>query len=1275
MNTFHQTCLSLALAMLGGTQASAGDLTLFETRVRPALATHCYECHAGDQPKAGLRLDHREGWKQGGKSGSPIVPGRPEESLLIRVLRHEDPPSRMPKGSKRLPDDVIKAFETWIARGAFDPRDQAPSPTDVAAEGWKARLAERAKWWSLQAPRNTDPPAASDPVWNRNPVDRFIFRRLKQSKLSPASPAEAEVLLRRLSFVLTGLPPKPEHLDPFRKAYEADADAALGSLVDKLLASPHYGERFARHWMDVVRYTDTYGYEWDVPAVGSWEYRDYLIRAFNDDIGFDQLVREQIAGDLLPNPRINPEQQINESLIGPMFYHLGEHRHGSSINFNGIHQEMIDNKIDAFSKAFLAMTVACARCHDHKLDAISQKDYYALAGMFMTPRWTTRPIDAPERNAKAIQELKELRTRIHAGLRKLWQNSPNLKPAALRRWARNNHRKLAASKSDEIGHPFGRLVEGRSYQAVFLRSLTSKESTLTLEADGKTVLAAGTVPKTDIYTVEFDTAAGEFNGLRLEALTHPTLGQGGPGRTPHGNFVLSTITVEVTPMAAKTARKIALISAEADYNQPNYHVSGSIKPDARGWGVGLGGNVDRAASFGFADSVDLPKGGRWQVTLQFRLGSSHILGRFRLALGSPRAGGLSDEDAPKIWSQLAEEWKKTHAANAKANVAFHSLTDLSEPGLPDGWVMDGAGLKQGHVRAGTPRISLDGTNIINELFPAGYHTHALSPKLPGSLRLPDSKQFPYTNISILVAGGDWTSRRAIPQNAFLNEGPAYLDGNAGPQWTRITGGPYRNGVTRITTEIATASLSANFPGRTGIARYGKTQLPSEDEDRDKPSWFSLVGIVGHTPAAAPKPTLDAFADLYEPVPPATAQQAWERLAGWLNAAVDRWASGQADAKDVRMLNWLHEMELLPNDTDASPNLARLLKRYRDVEAGIRFARVVNTMDERHIVPVNYRLNIRGDVYQEGDAIRRNYLEVFAGRHRVLESKGSGRLELAEHLSSDRNPQTARVFVNRVWHWIFGAGIVPTPSDFGKLGGKPSHPELLDWLALEFMKDGWSTKRLIRRLVLSQTFRRSGDASIAAKEIDPRNRLRRHYPTRRLEAEAIRDSLLAVSGRLDPSLHGRPINPRRRAEDAKKRLFSGPLDGNGRRSLYQEMSIMQPPEFLVGFNLPDLKLPTGKRDVTNVPAQALTMLNDPFVNAMAAHWADQLVQTKHHDPESRTREMIRAAFSREPAKRELQRWTQAAYEFSHESDRLMTDKQAWQAVAHALFNTQEFLYYR
>jgi Protein of unknown function (DUF1553)/Protein of unknown function (DUF1549)/Planctomycete cytochrome C len=1104
--TYTSTHLLTALFVLAPTSAFGQDgIEFFENRIRPVLTQHCYECHSAASDEAGgeLLLDSRDGLLKGGESGPAVVPGNPKDSLLLEALRHES--LEMPPNEK-LPDTVIADFDQWIRDGAVDPRDKSPSPTDAAASAWKAQLAERSRWWSLQPPRSQSPPRVTNDIWSKEPVDRFVLSALDRAGLSPAEPAGAEVMLRRLAFVLTGLPPQPEQVKEFSQAFADDANAALARLVDDLLASPHFGERFARHWMDVVRYTDTYGYEWDNPAKGAWEYRDYLIRAFNDDVGFDQLIREQIAGDLLPHPRINKQAGVNESIIGPMFYHMGEHRHGDSLAFNGIHQEMVNNKIDAFSKTFLAMTVACARCHDHKLDAISQADYYALAGVFMTPRWTTRSIDVPGKNDEAIVELTQLRDQIQKRMGEVWTSpvKPWVTGSSLRHWANEHASSLQSTTVDEISWPLAQL----------------------------------------------------FNELDL-----------------------------------------------------------------------------------------------------------------------PESRERSDDDVVQTWDRLKTKWRTARDSRRAANAdKFTLLCDFLEPGLPDEWSIEGTGITHGYVSAGTMLVNLSGETVMDRVLHRGYHTHALSSKFSGAVRLPPQNVLPAKHVSLRLRGGEWAGHMVVPQNAFQTESITFLDATAPVKWITFSDRVLTNGVTRVLPELMTASLHPNFPPRTGLARAGKVTLSARDNGFDKRSWFSLTGIVTHDVAGSPVETLEAFSPLFEGDAPASGTDAWQRIAGWFSQAIGRWAANDATAGDVEVINWLLQENLLPNQAKTAPDIASLVTRYREVEEGLAYPRSVNSMDERGMDPLNYRLNIRGNVDEEGSAIPRSFLEVFAGKHRVAESPGSGRLELAEYLSETGTPQTARVYVNRVWQSVFGRGIVATPGDFGKLGDRPSHPGLLDWLSSEFMREGWSTKKLIRRLVLSQTFRQSGTITRAAATRDPDNRWLHHYPTRRLEAEAIRDSLLVVSGRFDSRLYGPPIDPPRTVEDAAKRLFSGPVDSDGRRSIYMKMSIMDPPKFLVCFNLPDLKLPTGRRDVTNGPAHALALLNAPLVIQLSDHWAERLLYDGVTKPEDRVHAMFIRALGRAPAEHELQRWTTAVTGFS-QSDELMNDKTAWSELAHLFFNTKEFIYYR
>ena len=1062
MRIYRHGLVSLAWLLCGD---HAGADEYFTEKIEPLLRSRCFECHSHEgRIKGGLVLDSKVGWQRGGESGPAVVPGDPGASLLVQAVSHAQKDLRMPP-EEMLPPAEIALLTEWVRRGAPDPREASPAAVALRTDdAWEAEFQKRLDWWSLKPVRETEPPAVADPRWSREPVDRFIRAGLDAAGLAPAPSADEATLRRRLSFVLTGLP-------PLLFDEGGPPGESIEDFVDRLLASPHFGERFARHWMDVIRYTDTYGYEWDNPAKGSHEYRDYLIRAFNDDIGQDRLLREQLAGDLLTEPRIHPDTATNESLIGPMFYHLGEHRHGSSLMFNGIHQEMVNNKIDAFSKAFLATTVACARCHDHKLEAVSQHDYYALAAMFTTPRWTSRVIDAPGRNDAAIARLRQLRAEIRTGVADLWSKKSFHGPE-LKAWAESNRTGLQKAASHEAAYPLAKLLAGSS---------------------------------------------------------------------------------------------------------------------------------------------------------------------------------LSD---------LGVEWRKLREAARSANAAFSPLADPATGKLPDGWVTEGDGFRHGWVGDGEALVALEGETILTRLLPQGWHSHALSPKLPGVLRMPPQAEVPGKFVSLKLAGGEFGGHLVVDDHAFQNETVAFYT-NATPEWKSFADAVLKNGAQEVTIEFCTSSLNPNFPPRTGLAKG----LPNHDFGHDKRSWISITGIVSHDTGGTPREELDGFQGLFERTP---VSDPWEAVALWCNEAMRRWSAEKPEPGDLEVLNWLIQSGLLPNRAEPGTPLAERVAEYRRVEAGIAFPRTVNSMDERGTPPARYPLNVRGNPDVTGELVAPASL-------RMLRGEGIGnRLALADSLLEPGHPLTARVYVNRVWQWIFGTGLVATPDDFGRLGDRPSHPELLDWLASEFVREGWSTKNLVRRLVLSETFRQSGAVTEAARERDPANRLLHSYPTRRLEAEAIRDSLLAVAGRLDSRLYGRPVLPYRTAEDDKKRLFSGPLDGDGRRSLYLQMSIMDPPKFLVGFNLPDLKLPTGRRDVTNVPAQALVLLNDPFVRAMAERWGARLTNAEGGN-EEKLRAMFRRAFGREASDDEVARWLEAAREFAG-GDVMMSEK-AWTEVAHALFNTKEFIHYR
>ncbi len=395
-------------APLVGGEISSEDRSFFEGSVRPLLVERCYECHSekAGKTKGGLLLDRRAGWELGGDSGGTVLNlEKPGESLMLRMIHHDPDFEAMPPKSK-LADEEISVLEEWVKRGAPDPRDEA---IGEAVLGNDFDLEGRSYWWSLQPLAKVSVPVVKDESWPRTDYDRFILAKLEEKEWVPAEDADKATLLRRASITLTGLAPSVEELERFLTDTRGDA---YEKEVDRLLASPHFGERFARHWMDVVRYADSKAFEQDYTIPYGNEYRDYLIRAFNKDVPYDQFVREAFAGDLLETPRINPEIGLNESVIGPGFILSTDGQHGPP----DIHEDearIFDGMINTATVAFQALTVSCAKCHDHKFDAITAADYYSFYGMLRSSRLHYANANSlSDQHERAVKELKELKPKV-----------------------------------------------------------------------------------------------------------------------------------------------------------------------------------------------------------------------------------------------------------------------------------------------------------------------------------------------------------------------------------------------------------------------------------------------------------------------------------------------------------------------------------------------------------------------------------------------------------------------------------------------------------------------------------------------------------------------------------------------------------------------------------------------------------------------------------------------------------------------------------------------
>ncbi len=1097
-------CLFLTAAPPLNAAPDTAGVEFFEKKIRPVLAEHCYKCHSARKHRGGLALDSRDGVRKGGDSGPAVVPGKPAASLLLKAIRHVD--LKMPPDGK-LPDAIVADFRAWIEMGAPDPRDRAGP---AVAATWDEALRTRRQWWSLQPVRKPALPAVRDGAWAANPVDRFLLARLEKAALAPPTPADRRTRIRRLSLVLTGLAPRPEEVEAF---VADESPAAYEKVVDRVLASPHYGERWARHWMDVVRYAETHGFEWNYEVHHAWRYRDYLIRAFNEDLPYDQLVREHIAGDLLPRPRRHRAGRFNESAIGTAFFRFGEVGHDDCVEFRAIALDALDNQIDTLSKAFQATTVACARCHDHKLDAVSMKDYYALLGVLRSSRQVSHTIDDPQVNAEPMQELRALKAAIRAEVGRAW------------------------------------LDETRAADRYLLAALARQ--------------------------------SGETQGLDVERLRRWTA-------------ALKTAAVPDDPLHA------------------------------------------------------------WKVAT---------------------APTTADETFAGRWRRLGAEWEREARARADFNAKnFVPFGDFRTGSL-EGWRADGQGLRGGPAPSGDFAVAGTGDAAVTAIFPAGVFTHGLSERLNGALRsplLPAGKKY----LSLRVLGGKGGAARLVTDGCQLNYHHfKYLTGDRAG-WVQLTLNTGRLDL-RQYAELMTKLDNPKFPDQLGTLSGGATsRIPYEQAVADPRSCFGVTRAVLHDLAESPRDERTHLRPLFAGPEPGSAAELAGRYAAVLEAAVRAWAAGRASDEDVAWIDWLLQRGLLSNSRKLTPRLQQLIERYRAVEQRLAAPRVVPGLadfEEGFAQPIY----ARGDFSKPGETVARRYLEVLAGGRGAFTARGSGRLELAESLASPDNPLTARVMVNRVWHHLFGAGLVRTVDDFGHMGERPLHPELLDYLAARFVEDGWSVKRLVRLLVLTRAFQASNRFTAEARRVDPENRLLHRYPARRMEAEALRDAILAASGRLERRLYGLSVSPYREKPNPDRRLFPGPLDGHGRRSIYVKPTLMEGPSFLVAFNFPGGKVTRGRRDVTNVPAQALALLNDPLVLQQAEFWAGHLVATPDASVGARVERMFLLALGRPPEADERTQFVQAidrlAEGYGVRPGEVLRSREVWKDVAHALFNVKEFTY--
>lgn len=959
----------------------------FNFDVRPILVQNCYLCHGPDPSsrKADLRLDTFEGatalLDDGGQA---IVPGNASKSELIKRIMHEDQDAMMPppESNLELSEYDIEVLRKWIDQGAE----------------WKPH-------WAFISPELSEP-EEYDSDESYNEIDNFVLEKIENKGITPSPLADKNTLIRRVSYMLTGLPPTIEKVEQFVKDENPDA---YEKMVEHYLGSDAFGERWARHWMDIARYAETKGHEFDFPILGAWRYRDYLIRAFNSDVPYDQLVKEHLAGDLMDTPRWNRENGKNESQLGTAFYALGEGTH-SPVDIRKDEADRIDNMIDVTSKAFQGLTVSCARCHDHKFDPIPTADYYALYGVMESSRFSPKPANLTYDQQKSVEEVQTLKNEI---------------------------RQLIANKWSS---------EGIADQG-------------TLEtAESSDVNEAG-----EQYAV-----LGDFRGQNLNGWKSDGLAFG--GRTTLGEPVFDADGRKLVRLEdGKASSKMLSTGIYGALRSPNFTIDKDF--------IGV-----RAAGD--------------QSTIRI------IIDNFQL-IQNPIYGGLSKNINSKEWVDVS--------------------LDVSA------W--------KGH-------------KAYIEILPGRYRRHVY-----------DLPKEAYVEVQYALAyNGEWPT----------------------------------------------------MPGAS-----------SDERGTDM---------------------------------------------------MKNWAEHKASPAQVATINNLLKKGQLKDRFDS---IGKLVASQHQLTETLQ--------DSSFFIGIDDGFGIDSHIFNRGsyqelseEPVQRGFLSVLPGDN-SFDSGGSGRLELAGAILEKNNPLTSRVMVNRIWHHLFGRGLVETVDNFGLQGKLPTHPELLDFLAIKFQNEGWSIKNMIRFIVTSKTFRRAVTAQPDAGKLDPTNLLLSHFPVRRLESEAIWDGLLASAGNLSEEMYGKPVMVyltdfmQGRGRPGK----SGPLDGEGRRSIYQDVrrNFLQP--MMLTFDRPVPFSTFGRRNVTNVPAQSLILMNDPFVINQAEVMARHVIDKGKLDQDEKIKYIYSRALSRFPSEEELAKANGFIKKLAetHEVGKTDLDNnlKVWKDYCHSVFNLKEFIF--
>ena len=1092
-------CLLFIASMCSGGLVRAAEPPVdFNREIRPLLAKKCFACHGPDDSyrEAGLRLDQRDGAVKELESGTTaIVPGRSASSELARRISAANESERMPPKETgiTLSEQQISLLKRWIDEGA----SYAPH-------------------WALVKPTRRKLPAVRQKGWPANGIDYFVLARLEAAGLAPSPRADQHALIRRVSLDLRGLPPMPEEVSEFvaacagvgeKKAYEA--------LVDKFLRDSGYGERWARMWLDQARYADSRGYGSDPLRPNAWRYRDWVIDAFNSNKPYDQFTIEQIAGDLLPNATV--EQKVATAF----------HRNTMTNTEGGTDDEefrvaAIKDRADTTMQVWMGITIGCAKCHNHKYEPISQREYYQFYAIFNQTADGDRGDDSPnlaaptpewEAAVRAIDEqIASLKTKLETPTPELameqakWEQSLRVQPT----WQTLEPAEL---KSDG-------------------------GATLTRQEDGS-ILASGENPAKDSYSIAAKTKASGITALRLEAIPDASLPAGGSGRSASGDFRLT---------------RIAVTAQDADQETK-----------------GLAGRFVR---------IELP--------------------------GKQRILSLAEVQVFESGQNVAPKGTAT-----QSSVAFDGPAQLAIDGNTNGSYFESKSVTHNN-QEDNPWWEVDlGADRLTERIAIWNRTdggEAIGGRLMGyKVQILDEKR-----------------------NVVWQDAPKAVPAPSSELAV--------SGVVSVAFGSALADFSAEGASVANLVRSPADSKAawSVASRANEPHWAVFVAA---SPITRPGPTLLTVALDFQSDQPQHSLGRF-RLSVTTDKGVQERLSVPAEVLAVidtpaDMRTAEQSQQLAAHYRTVSPALKPLREKIAALEKSKPAEPTVPVMQE--LAKDQQRktwLMVKGNFLNKGDELSPAFPSAF---HTLPDDVPRDRLGLAKWLVHPDNPLTARVAVNRFWAQLFGSGLVETEEDFGIQGELPSHPELLDWLAVEFQEGGWDVKGLLKLIVTSETYCQSSRVTPELVAKDPRNQLLARGPRFRLEAEMVRDQALSLAGLLSRKMRGPSVYPPQ-PEGLWQAAFNGERtwptskgEDRYRRGLYTFWRRTIPYPSMTTFDAPSRETCSLRRFRTNTPLQAFVMMNDPVYVEAAQALARRIMKEGGSSPAERAAFGLRLCLVRPPTK--------------------------------------------